>query len=151
MGIFLTNIMYKYLIIIFFILFSSCSRKIYLKLHEIESVHVLFKCENERDRYSVYSLREYKLLDNSTIAWGKNNSSIKLALKKFQNRINSLPRQDPKYLEDFLNGSKATRYKPIKVRPLNEFGYVRMKNGETLFYGIDSILIDLTNDIVYYK
>ncbi|WP_316812255.1 hypothetical protein [Pedobacter heparinus] len=122
---------------------SGCVSYQSLIKSNIKAVHILFK--DERGNYN------YKLYDDSVVKWDKKNSGIKRTLTNYRNRIPLLKKEGPDYLTHFFVNKKTHKYMPIKVLPLNEFGYIEMNSNKVIFYGImGDALIDLTDDRVYY-
>ncbi len=135
-----------FLMALLFSLFYGCKTYDYLKINNIQSVHILYS----QDRWDNYT--GYKLEDGSIIKWDKNNHFIKDELIKNQNNIDKLKQVDPKSISKYISNKKTTNYFPIKVIPLKEFGYIKTTRNIIIFYGImgEQTFIDLTNDKVYF-
>jgi hypothetical protein len=81
----------------------------------------------------------------------KKNIGVKAALHNRQNKRSLLKKEGLDYLAPLFVNKKNFRYRPIKVLPLKEFGYIETNSNQLIFYGImGDALIDLTNDKVYH-
>lgn len=137
----------KYLFFVYCLLYlSGCSTYKPILTNNIKNVHVLFTD-------STWAHHEgYKLYDGVTIGWDKMHIGVKAALKSYSEKKLLLKTESPDYLERFIVNNKRIKYRPIKVVPLREFGYIEMKTNELIFYGImgQDIFIDLSNYWIYY-
>lgn len=122
----------------------SCCVKNNLTFNKIHSIHVLFKS------ISYDNYEGYKLKNNEIIKFDKNFSYVKLALKKYETSLDSLPSNSLNNFKVFFK-KNTTRYLPIKTLPLKEFGYIKTTDNAIFYYGIigDNVLINLTENIVY--
>jgi len=122
---------------------SGCASYQPLLKSNIKTVHILFKGKPENYDYNLY--------DDSIVHWDKKNIGIKRALNNYRNKLPLLKKEGPDYLASFFANKKNHKYVPIKVVPLNEFGYIETNSGQLIFYGLmRDTFIDLTSDKVYY-
>lgn len=128
------------------IFLSGCVSYQPLSKSNIKTVYVLFK-DTTQIHYD-----GYKLYDGSIIRFDKKDIGVKAALNKYSEKLNSLKEESPDYITHFLAEKKhIIKSRPIKVVPLREFGYIKTKSNQLVFYGISrTVFIDLTNDKVYY-
>lgn len=124
---------------------SSCAYQPILKSN-IKTVHILYKHKSWGHHDG------YKLYDGSRINWDKKNNGVRVALDNYRAKLGVLQKENPDYLEHLIINKKNAKYRPIKVVPLKEFGYIEMNSNQLIFYGImgDKTFIDLTDNRVYY-
>lgn len=112
---------------------------------EISSIYIVFNGQYLPDK------QQYVLANDITIPWDRRNENIKNGLKKLEKKYSTFTVKSGGYLFSHIINCKKIKYYPIKVLPLKEFGYIKLKNQSLIYYGLtkDSIFIDLSNNIVY--
>ena len=132
----------KFIIIIcLYILFSCKTRNNAIMESNIQNIYTCYKGERSH---------EYELNDNTNVKWDKKNLDIKHYLNKNKLNYSKCIKEDSQYLNVFLSSKKLINYLPIKVIPLNEFGYILTKDNKLIYYGImNNTLIDLSKDKIY--
>lgn len=136
----------RYIVIILaMVVFSGCRSSKPLLFKDLRAVHILFQDSSWGHRSG------YKLYDGNIIHWDKRHTAVRNALSQYRSRIESLPKDDFAHLRLLLENKTRYRYRPIKVLPLKEFGYIETATGDTVFYGImgPDGFIDLTANRIY--
>ncbi|CAG5010139.1 hypothetical protein DYBT9275_04652 [Dyadobacter sp. CECT 9275] len=131
----------------FAVFLFSCTKRNVLHTESILSVHPVFQ-DTSHNHWQGYRVKK------ELIPYDVNNGYVKEYLSRNLNNINSFKEEENlSRIADKIKNSKTNKYFPIKVIPLNEFGYVRLTNNKTILYGLmgNSAFIDLTNNKVYMR
>lgn len=130
----------------FIALLSGCVSYQPLSKSNIQNVYVLFK-DTTQVNYD-----GHKLYDGTIIKWDRKHIGVKAALNRYRFKLDSLREETPTYILNFLaEKSRIEKYRPIKTIPFQEFGYIKTKSNQLIFYGKGrKILIDLTNAKIYH-
>ena len=129
------------------VLILSCAKKYVLHSEKILSVHTVFQDTLSR-HWEGYRVK------NELIRYDTKNNFVKEYLSRNLNNHDSFKKADNwSRILSRIENSKTQKYVPIKVTPLNEFGYIKLADNKVIFYGIMGSLafIDLTNNKVYVK
>jgi len=138
----------KHLLSILFIAqLFGCKSYQHLAKNDIKEVYMLYQYKK-----GINYAGKYELYDNSVIDWDKHNTQIKKALASHVKNMGKLEKRPVADMEKIIINKKTTSYKALKVTPLTEFGYLKMRDGSVVYYGImgDDIFIDLSSNQVYY-
>jgi len=123
----------------------SCKSYQHLKETEITDAYMLYQYQK-----GINYTGQYELYDKSIINWDKQNIQIKKALADHVNNFKNLERRSVADIQFMILNKKPITYRPIKVIAPKEFGYLKMRDGSVVFYGImgDSF-IDLSSNKIY--
>jgi len=136
------------ILIIVVLIIASCSRYIALKPEDILSIHPVFK-DSSFNRQGGYILK-----NGDVVKYDKQNLYLKQYLDENKSRINLIEADtNPARLLNLIKMKRVFKpiSLPIKVLPFKEFGYIKTKKGEIVFYGSsDSSIADLTGNRVYH-
>lgn len=135
------------LYILFIAQLIGCKSYRHLAKNDVKDVYMLYQYKK-----GVNHAGKYELYDNSVIVWDKYNTQIKKALASHVQDMEKLEKRAVADIEKIITNKKTTSYKAIKVTPLTEFGYLKMKDGSLIYYGImgENIFIDLSKNQVYH-
>ncbi|WP_221394590.1 hypothetical protein [Dyadobacter sp. NIV53] len=123
----------------------SCSKYSQLQPEKIVSIRPVFKDTTYYHPYGYRIGKDIVKQDNSNLFVKENLSEHLNHLVSYENEIN------PERITKLFSNKKTTKYRPIKVVGLREFGYIQTMDQKVIFYGImgKRSFIDLSSNQVY--
>ncbi|WP_221394592.1 hypothetical protein [Dyadobacter sp. NIV53] len=126
----------------------SCSKYIPLRPENIASIHPVFK-----DTTSNHFLG-YRLTNGIVVKYDGRDTYVKQYLSENLGILDSIEKDaDIERFTKVILNKKTFKPIPIPVKalPFKEFGYIKTKEGEIIFYGLPKDgFVDLTSNRVYY-